>query len=265
VPPEEMAVAGVKAIVMDTGVLPTMRSAKAMLKETEETRDKMLPDDSVFDIGHAFARNATPTEPVVGGPIVKPLTVMVNAEAGMTAPDVVITTAVAEVAPHDAVKAVTLLAPRATEGTTEDAKKLKGYERVKVLPEKTDADGENTRVTETGDFSATRSIEEMTKDEKEMPEQGVIFNFTIQRDWAVNEEADTGVNRFNVVPSPTCTKNNSSPRNTSPPATNISQSKTKQTQASLGHCRCIPSMKLCRRSIPNNNDAANKLIKSVCR
>ena len=140
---------------------------------------------------HTFARNATPAEPVVGGPIVKPLMVMVNAEAGMAAPDVVITTAVAEVAPHVAVKPVTLLAPRATEGTTEDAKKLEGYERVRVLPDLIDADGENTRVTETDDFSANRSYEEMTKDEKEMLKQ----NFPFQRDLAVKEEAGTGVYR----------------------------------------------------------------------
>ena len=111
----------------------------------------------------------------------------------MAAPDVVITTAVAEVAPHVAVKPVTLLAPRATEGTTEDAKKLEGYERVRVLPEFINADGENTRVTETDDFSANRSFEEMTKDEKEMLPLGQDFPF--QRELAVKEEAGTGVYR----------------------------------------------------------------------
>jgi hypothetical protein len=229
VPPEGMAVLGVNAIVIDTGALPTMRSAEAMVKETEETRDKMLPDDSVFDIGHKFARNATPTEPVVGGPIVKPLIVMVNAEAGMAAPDVVITTAVAEVAPHVAVKAVTLLAPRATEGTTEDAKKLEGYERVRVLPELIDADGENTRVTETDDFSATRSIEEMTKDEKEMLPQ--IF-FSSQREAAplLKPTTPTGVFRLIVVPSPTCNKNTSEARNTPFPATHSRQPKNRKEQ-----------------------------------
>jgi hypothetical protein len=224
-----------------------MRSAEAMVKETEETREIMLPDDSVFDIiGHKFqfARNATPAEPVVGGPIVKPLMVMVNAEAGMAAPDVVITTAVAEVAPHVAVKPVTLLAPRATEGTTEDAKKLEGYERVRVLPDLIDAVGENTRVTETDDFSANRSFEEMTKDEKEMLEH----TFKFQRDLAVKEETETGEYRsIDDVPSPICTKDTSSLRNTSPSATHISPSKTKQIRASLGHSRCFPSTTLRRR------------------
>jgi hypothetical protein len=232
VPPEGMAVLGVNAIVIDTGALRTMRSAEAMPKETEETREIMLPDDSIFDIiGHKFkfARNATPAEPVVGGPIVKPLTVMVNAEAGMAAPDVVITTAVAEVAPHVAVKPVTLLAPRATEGTTEDAKKLEGYERVRVLPDVIDADGENTRVTETDDFSANRSYEEMTKDEKEMLEQIQIF-FSSQREAAplLKPTTPTGVFRLVVVPSPSCTENTSEARNTPVPATHSRHPQNRQ-------------------------------------
>ena len=37
VPPEGMAILGENAIVIDTRALPTMRSAEAMLKETEET------------------------------------------------------------------------------------------------------------------------------------------------------------------------------------------------------------------------------------
>ena len=127
VPPEEMAVAGVKARETETEVLPTMRSEEAMVNETDETRGKRIPpDDTAFEIEHAFARNLTSTEPAVAAPIVKPLIVTVKADAGMAAPDVVIVTAVAEVAPHDAVKPATLLAPEATEGTTEDAKKFTG-------------------------------------------------------------------------------------------------------------------------------------------
>ncbi len=120
VPPEEMAVAGVKARETGTEDLPTMRSEEAMVNETVT----IASYDTVFEIEHAFARNLTSTEPVVAEPIVKPLIVTtVNADAGMTAPDVVIVTAVAEVAPHVAVKPATLLAPEATEGTTKDAKK----------------------------------------------------------------------------------------------------------------------------------------------
>ena len=125
--PEEMAVAGVNARETGTEVLPTMRSTEAMVNETDETRGKSIPpDDTAFENEHAFARNLTSTEPVVAAPIVKPLIVTVNADAGMAAPDVVIVTAVAEVAPHVAVKPATLLAPEATEGTTEIAKKLEG-------------------------------------------------------------------------------------------------------------------------------------------
>ena len=126
VPLEGMAVAGVKARETETEVLPTMRSEEAMVNETDETRVKIPPDDTAFENEHAFARNLTSTEPVVAAPIVKPLIVTVNADAGMAAPDVVIVTAVAEVAPHVAIKPATLLAPEATEGTTEDAKKFKG-------------------------------------------------------------------------------------------------------------------------------------------
>ncbi len=87
----------------------------------------MLPDDKAFDGEQKPVRNLNPPEPFVGGPIVKPLMVMVTAADGaMVAPDNVITTAVAEVAPHVAVKSVTLLAPEATVGVTDEAKKLEG-------------------------------------------------------------------------------------------------------------------------------------------
>jgi hypothetical protein len=99
-----------------------------MVKKTDETRGKIIPPDvTAFEIEHTFARNLTSTEPAVAAPIVKPLIVTVNADEGIVAPDVVSITAVAEVAPHVAVKPATLLAPDATEGTTEDAKKLEGY------------------------------------------------------------------------------------------------------------------------------------------
>jgi hypothetical protein len=85
----------------------------------------MNPDETAVEIEHTFDRNLTSTEPAVAAPILKPLMVTVNADAVMTAPDVVILTAVAEVAPNSAVKPATLLAPEANEGT-EDAKKLEG-------------------------------------------------------------------------------------------------------------------------------------------
>ena len=163
VPPEEMAVAGVKARETETEVLPTMRSEEAMVNETDETRLKIPPDDTALEIVHAFARNLTSTEPAVAAPIVKPLIVTVKADAGMTAPDVVIVTAVAEVAPHVAVKPATLLAPKATEGTTEDAKKLEGYNNVKALPDRMECERVKPRVIETDDLPGTLSEEEIMK------------------------------------------------------------------------------------------------------
>ena len=136
VPPEGMTDVGVKARVTGTEDLPTTRSEDATVKETDETEEKMAPDDTALDTEHALVRNLTPTEPFVGGPIVKPVMVRVTVENAFTVtPEVVITTAVAEVALHVAVKPATLLAPDATVGTREDTKKLDGYKSVKTLPE----------------------------------------------------------------------------------------------------------------------------------
>jgi len=60
-------------------------------------------------------------------PMVKPLTVMVNTDDGlMEAPEIVQTTAVVDVALHTAARPETLLAPAATVGVTDAAKKLGG-------------------------------------------------------------------------------------------------------------------------------------------
>ncbi len=152
-------VVGVKEREMDTEDLPTTRSEYAMVKEADDTRAEMLPDDTALDVvGHKLFRKLTPTEPAVGGPIVKPpMVIVTTAEALIPAPEVVIVTAVAEVAPHVAVDPATLLAPETTVGTTEEAKKLAGYERVKVLPDTMRKDGEKTRVTGTDTLPDTRS------------------------------------------------------------------------------------------------------------
>ena len=126
VPPEGIEVVGVKARVTGTDDLPAMRSDDAMMKDTDETRDKMLPDDTEFDIEHAFACNLTPTEPAVAAPIVNPPMVMVNAEALMEAPEIVIMTAVEEVVLQVAVKPALLLEPAATVGVSNGTKKLEG-------------------------------------------------------------------------------------------------------------------------------------------
>ena len=121
--------------------LPARRSPTGMLKMGEMTTSPMLPDDKAFETVQLLFRNLTPTEPIVGGPIVKPLMVIVTvADGGMAAPDVVITTAVAEVAPHFAVKPATLLAPEATVGVTDEANQLEGCTSVKMLPDRIEED-----------------------------------------------------------------------------------------------------------------------------
>ena len=60
-------------------------------------------------------------------PMVKPLIVMVNTDDGlMEAPEIVQTTAVEDVALHTAARPETLLAPAATVGVMDGAKKLGG-------------------------------------------------------------------------------------------------------------------------------------------
>ncbi len=172
VPPEGTAVVAVKESEIGTGDLPTTRSEWAMVKETDETRETMLPDDTVLEVGHKAFRKLTFTAPAVGGPIVKPPMVIVTTAAELIkAPEVVIATAVADVAPHVAVIPGTLLAPDATVGTTEDAKKMDGYERTNEFPDNRYKEGEKTRVRGTDDLPETRSETAMTNMETEILEQ----------------------------------------------------------------------------------------------
>ena len=48
-PPEGMTVAGVNVREMGREDLPTTRSEEAMVKETDDTRETMLPDDRALD------------------------------------------------------------------------------------------------------------------------------------------------------------------------------------------------------------------------
>jgi len=100
-----------------------------------------------------------PLNPIVSPPIVK-----VNADAPIVAPDVVITTDVAEVAPQVAVSPATLLAPGATVGVTEDAKNPEGYVSVMVPPEGTGVAAVKATVMATHGFKTTRSEELIKKD-----------------------------------------------------------------------------------------------------
>ena len=103
-------------------------------------------------------------DPDVAAPMVKPLNVTVNsADALMVAADVRSTTDVAPVEVQSSLKPGTLLAPSATTGVTEGAKKLGGYVRVIVPGAFIDDPGENDKVADTFALEATRSAEEMFK------------------------------------------------------------------------------------------------------
>ncbi len=92
----------------------------------------------------------------------KPLIVTVNAAVLlMAAPNIVNTTVVLFVAPHVTFRPITLLAPTATTGVTNGAKKLGGYVKAKVPPDGMEASGENSNVTETLPFPEIRSNEDM--------------------------------------------------------------------------------------------------------
>jgi hypothetical protein len=163
VPPEGKVVLAVKLKETGTKDLPTMRSEEAMIKESDETEEKIPPDATAYDNEHMLVRNLT-SEPVVFGPIVNPPMVMVNTtDADKVEPEVVITTAVDEVAPHDAVNPGTLLAPEATDGTTPDAKKLEGYRTVMTFPDTMGRTGVNWKVTETCDLPKNRSEDAIPK------------------------------------------------------------------------------------------------------
>ena len=101
-------------------------------------------------------------DPAVAAPMVKPLNVTVNAaDALMVAADVRSTTDVAPVEVQSSLKPGTLLAPSATTGVMEGAKKLGGYVRVMALlcVGKSVEYGLKENVTETFVLPANRSEE----------------------------------------------------------------------------------------------------------
>ena len=100
----------------------------------------------------------------VSDPMVKPRIVTVNNAAPIVAPDVVITTDVALVAPHVAVNPAKLLAPSDTLGAIDEAKKPAGYNRVKVPPEGIGVAGVKVNVTVTHTLDITRSVVSIAKE-----------------------------------------------------------------------------------------------------
>ena len=127
VPPEGRGVVGVKERVTGTEALPAMRSDEAMTNDTNLICPIMIPDATAkLAKGSEDVRTLTPVAPAVTAPNVIPLILTVNAVVPIVAPDVVITNDVAVVAPHVAVSPATLLAPDATVGVTDGAKKPEG-------------------------------------------------------------------------------------------------------------------------------------------
>jgi hypothetical protein len=105
-----------------------------------------------------------PTFPAVKAPKVKPSIVKTKTdEDGIAAPAVVMTTEVAVVSPHVAVKPATLLPPAATAGVTDGMKKPEGYVSVMVPPGGTVFNTVNPTVTGTLIFPALRSSDAMRK------------------------------------------------------------------------------------------------------
>ena len=95
--------------------------------------------------------------------MVKPVIVTTNADAGMAAPAVVMTTAVAVVALHVPVSPATLLPPAATVGVMDGAKKPEGNLSVMLPPGSTRIPGVKLKVTGTAFFPTFRSDKAMVK------------------------------------------------------------------------------------------------------
>ena len=127
VPPEGRGVVGVKERVTGTEALPAMRSNEAMTNDTVLICPIMIPDATAKLAKRSEdVRTLTPVAPAVTAPNVIPLMLTVNDVVPIVAPDVVITNDVAVVAPHVAISPATLLAPDATVGVTDGAKKPEG-------------------------------------------------------------------------------------------------------------------------------------------
>ena len=106
--------------------------------------------------------------PTVDPPTVKPVIVMTSADAGMTAPAVVMTTEVTLVVLHAPVSPATLLLPAATVGVMDGAKKPEGYVSVIVPPEGMGFNGVKPSVTGTDALPAFRSMSEIRKVKSDM-------------------------------------------------------------------------------------------------
>jgi hypothetical protein len=103
-------------------------------------------------------------EPGVAAPIVKPLMVTLKAATlPILPPDVVSTTAVLLVAPQMMFRPLILLAPGATTGVANGAKKSDGYVKTMVPPDGMTDTGENDNVIDAFVLPAMRSECDMVK------------------------------------------------------------------------------------------------------
>ena len=121
------------------------------------------PDETGKD-AHELSDVCTVTalDPAVAAPIVKPLMVTMNAAVALiAAPEVVSTTAVLLVTPHVMLKPTILLAPAATKGVIEGAKKLGGYDRMKEPPGGMAESTEKVRITAAFGLRAIRFEDSM--------------------------------------------------------------------------------------------------------
>jgi hypothetical protein len=126
-----VAAVGVKPMVIDTGVLPAIRSEDAMVNEGDVTKETdpptMWPESTAVDTRVSVdVCTVTAMAPAVTTPMLKPDIVTVNEEAGIATPAVVMTIEVAEVALQVPVRPTTLLLPAATVGVMDGAKKPEG-------------------------------------------------------------------------------------------------------------------------------------------
>ena len=135
VPPAGIEFADENPSVTGTDVLLALRSLAEMIKYTSEMGRNIPPECRAADGSTSFeVCTVTPRLPSVKPPMVNPVNVTANAEGGMTAPAVVMTTDVVVVALHVPVSPATLLLPAATVGVMDGAKKSKGYDSVMMPP-----------------------------------------------------------------------------------------------------------------------------------
>ena len=122
--PEGTAVVAVKVSEIGTEDLPTTRSEGAIVKETDETRAKMLPDATDVEAVISALVCTLTSPPAVAAPKVKPESVTVTAVlAASVVPEVVMTM---EVAPGAAMGPREAPPDTAPLGVAVVAKKLAG-------------------------------------------------------------------------------------------------------------------------------------------